>query len=87
MTAQRYKDIKSHGSPELLNQVKNGEIKINTAHRKLGKEIIKQLNKADKIYDYLEKNLKTIEPGSEEEKLLRSILSQLESLKLKCLRK
>ena len=49
-TMNKYMQVKRDGSPELVEKVKNGELKIGTAHRMLGKEIIKQLKLADKMY-------------------------------------
>jgi len=49
-----YMQIKEHGSPQLLEQVQSGELKIGTAHRLLTKEILKQLNHVDKILRYIE---------------------------------
>ena len=47
-TVQNYMEVTKHGSPELIEGVKSGELKIGTAHRLLDKEITKQLNLADK---------------------------------------
>ena len=55
-TVQRYMEVAKHGSPELLEQVKSGELKINTARRLLDKEVMKRLKHADKLYDYIEEN-------------------------------
>jgi len=59
-TLHRYMDIKQNGSPELVNRVKSGELKIGTAHRMLGKEILKQLRNADKMYKFLTDTLQSI---------------------------
>ncbi|MCL2362407.1 MAG: hypothetical protein FWC73_11420 [Defluviitaleaceae bacterium] len=50
-----YLQIKDHGSPELLSQVQSGQLKIGTAHRLLPKEILRQLDFADKIYNFIAK--------------------------------
>jgi len=52
-TLQRYMQIKDHGSPELLGKVHSGELKIGTAHRLLEKEILKQLNQANKMIKFI----------------------------------
>ena len=52
-TLYSYTQVKEHGSPELLASVQSGELKINTAHRLLTKEIIKQLSRADKMYKFI----------------------------------
>ena len=49
----KYMQIKEHGSPELLEQVQSGKLKIGTAHRLLTKEILKQLNLADKRLKFI----------------------------------
>jgi len=49
----QYMQIKEHGSPQLLEKVKSGELKIGTAHRLLEKEIIKQLSQASKIVNFI----------------------------------
>jgi len=50
-TLYNYKQLKKHGPPELLDQVKSGKLKIGTAHRIL--ETNKQLRKASKMYEYI----------------------------------
>ena len=50
-TFSRYTQVKEHAPPELLDQVKSGQIKIGTAHRIL--ETNKQLRKANKMYEYI----------------------------------
>jgi len=52
-----YMQIKNSGKPHLMEQVKNGELKIGTAHRMLMSEIEKQLNQGDKILAYIKKHL------------------------------
>lgn len=54
-TFYRYMEVKDHGSPELLAGVQSGQMKIGTAHRLLAKEILKQLSRADKMYNFLAK--------------------------------
>lgn len=48
--------IKENGSPQLLESVKNGELKIGTAHRLLSNEISAQLRLAGKMYKFIAKN-------------------------------
>ena len=50
-TFSRYTQLKEHAPPELLDQVKSGQLKIGTAHRIL--ETNKQLRKANKWYEYI----------------------------------
>jgi len=52
-TLYSYMRIKTDGSPELLEKVKTGEIKIGTAYRMLANEIDKQLNQAEKWHTYI----------------------------------
>jgi len=52
-TLERYMHIREDGSPELLEQVKRGEVKIGTAFKMLSREIVKQLRGADKYYTYI----------------------------------
>jgi len=56
-TLNSYLEVKQHASPELLAQVKSGKVKINTARRMLAKEVLKQLSRADKMYNFIEKTL------------------------------
>jgi len=56
-TLNSYLEVKQHASPELLAQVKSGKVKIGTARRMLTKEVLKQLNRADKMYKFIEDTL------------------------------
>jgi len=49
-----YLQIKQHGSPQLLEKVKSGELKIGTAHRILTKEVLKQLTQVDKMLKFIQ---------------------------------
>ena len=49
-----YMQIKEHGSPALINKVQSGELKVNTAHRLLPKEILKQLTLAGKMLKFIQ---------------------------------
>ena len=55
-TVQNYMEVAKHGTPELLESVKSGDMKIKTAYRLLDKEVMKRLKHADKLYDYIEAN-------------------------------
>ena len=48
-----YTQIKEQGSPQLLESVQSGALKIGTAHRLLTKEILKQLTRAGKMYKFI----------------------------------
>ena len=78
-TVQNYMEIAKHGPPELLEQVKRGELKIGKAHNYLHKEMVKRFNLADKEIAYLEKNL-PIEGDDEANKILYAKLVELEQL-------
>jgi len=52
-TLYRYMRIREDGGTELLDKVKNGEIKIGSAYQMLTKEIEKRLKQADKWYAYI----------------------------------
>ena len=54
-TLHNYKQLSKH--PQLLEKVKSGELKIDTAHRLLEKEILKQLRQADKLYRLIERHI------------------------------
>jgi len=71
-TLYNYMQIKQNAGPKLLSRVQSGEIKIGTAHRMLGKEILKQLRHADKAYAFIAKNIDC--DGSDE---IRGRLSEL----------
>jgi len=71
-----YLQVKKSGNQALLSQVQEGKLKIGTAHRMLGKEIQKQLTRADRMYSYIFDTLPTItDPKAKEE-----ILSRLSNL-------
>ena len=56
-TFYNYLKIKETANPKLLTRIQSGEVKINTIHRVLGKELTKQLTRADKMYRYIANNL------------------------------
>ena len=60
-TLHMYTQILKHGSPQLIEAVKTGQLKIGTAHRLLEPEILKQLKHADKLYRVVKRILPTIE--------------------------
>ena len=53
-TVHAYNQIKKHGTPELIQAVKNGDMKINTAYRQLDTPNMKLLKRADKWLRYIE---------------------------------
>ncbi|MCL2197554.1 MAG: hypothetical protein FWB80_01390 [Defluviitaleaceae bacterium] len=73
-----YMQIKNEGSPELLEKVKSGEMKIGSAHRLLGKQILKELKLADGMYKYILANIPT-----EDEEVNRVIYEGLAELREK----
>ena len=75
-TLYNYLDIKANASPEILEQVMAGEMKIGTAHRTLEKEIIKRMRFIDKIYKGLAMHLPI--PGGTEANV--EITTQLTAL-------
>ena len=56
-TVHRYTQITKQGSPEFIEKVKSGELKINTAHHLLPAEILKQLKHADNMYRFIKKHV------------------------------
>jgi len=50
-TLHRYMQVKEHGSPNLLEHMQSGRLKITTAHRVL--EVRKQLKRANKMYKFI----------------------------------
>ena len=73
-TLQNYFEVKQHASPELLTQVKSGKVKISTAHRILTKEVLKQLNRADKMYSYIESTLQASNDNAFEGPVCKDVL-------------
>jgi len=71
-----YMQIKEHGSPELLEQVQSGALKVGTAHRLLTKEILKQLSVADKMLQFI----KDAKPAEGYEAVDREIHGRLVNL-------
>ena len=82
-TLYRYMRIKEDGSPELLEKVINGEVKIGTAYRMLATEIEKQFNQADKWHAYIKQRApfnKDDETDREINKRLAALDGQLQAL-------
>lgn len=78
-TFSRYTQIQKEGSPLLAEKVKSGEIKIGTAHRLLGKELIKQLKIADGMYRFIKENI----PLEDDDETNRAIYQGLHDLQKK----
>jgi len=82
-TLYNYLQIKEYGSPELVDQVKAGKVKIGTAHKRLGKEILKELRIADKMFAVIQGHLPHItDPDTDQEIRVRlaGLYMQLEAL-------
>ena len=75
-TLYNYMQIRENAAPELLNKVKQGEVKINTAHRILTKEIMKNLHLADCMYTYIAENM----PYITDEDACREVKQRLDTL-------
>jgi hypothetical protein len=56
-TFSRYNQIKAEATPQLLEKVQSGEMKIGTAHNLLGKQLIKQLKLAEGMVKFIAKNI------------------------------
>jgi len=86
-TLDRYMHIREDGSPELLEQVKRGEVKIGTAFNMLSREIVKQLRGADKYYTYIAEHAPfendSVANGRVHEEL-KGLARQLRELITKC---
>jgi len=52
-TLHNYMQIKENGGPQLLEQVKSGELKIGAAHRLLEKEVLAELRRIDGMYNFI----------------------------------
>ena len=88
MTFHRYTQVKDQASPQLLNCVQSGDIKIGTAHRLLPNEILKQLGQIDKKYKFManaipQQGLQAANPGlhhdlSQLAETLRELINKLE---------
>ena len=75
-TIHNYLQLSKHGNPDLLYKVQSGNLKINTAHRLLPKEIQKQLNRANRQYRYI----KSRYPLKDDDAANQEIKTQLEDL-------
>ena len=78
-----YMQIKEHGSPQLIEQVQNGELKINTAYNLLTKQVLKQLTQIDKLLNFIKlaappEGYKTADP--EIHKKLQNLSTQYKQL-------
>jgi hypothetical protein len=81
-TVQNYNQVKKHGSPELLEQVKSGKIKIGKARKMLDSntQIFKQLKAADKALVELKEFL-TNEAPDENDQLYERLEKVAEKMK------
>ena len=75
-TLYNYMQIKKDGSPELVEKVRNGELKIGTAHRMLAKEMIRQLKLADKMYKVIGKYI----PFEDNDEVNEDVYNRLKKL-------
>jgi len=53
----RYMDIIENGTPQLIEAVKSGKMKIGTAHRLLPKQMLKELREASKMYKFIAEHI------------------------------
>jgi len=85
-TLHRYAEIKANATPEVLEQVMSGEVKIGTAHRMLAKEILKDLKRANKMYKYIINRMpphnskELVMPGTPMHGRLAGLSSQIKEL-------
>ena len=65
-TLHRYNQIKKHGSPELLENVKSGKLKIGTAYKMLNtdSQLYKEMKAADKVFASAKELLATTDPAT-----------------------
>ena len=85
-TMHNYMEVTKQAPPSLLNAVKSGKLRINTAHRLLDKEIKKQLAIADQKLRFIEQNYPLKGEGSEAanqaiREQLMELLTHLNALK------
>ena len=78
-TVKRYVQIKKQASPELLEKVQSGEIKIGTAHRLLESQIQKQLKHINKLYRFIEKHV-PIQDDEAANQLIHSRIMDLQKI-------
>ena len=70
-----YRQIMKEGCPELIEAVKGGKLKIGTAYRMLPSQIEKQLDKVDKIYEYIYNYLPAIKDKEEKADVRNKLLA------------
>ena len=78
-TVRRYMQISKEGTPELQEKVKTGQMKINTAHRLLDRQVEKDMKRMDGLFRYIEKNIHLITSKADRE-LLDSRLAVVQKL-------
>jgi len=76
-TLHRYMKVREHGSPQLLEQVQSGQLKIKTAHRIL--EVQKQLKRANKMYKCIAGEV-PFKNDNEANQIIHNRLAQLSAL-------
>ena len=73
----RYKQIMEQGSPALIEAVKSGKLKIGTAYKMLPTQVLKQLDRANKMYAYVQDYL----PSITDEREKADVEKQISALK------
>ena len=73
-TLVRYQKVMQQGSPKLIEAVQSGKLKIGFAYRMLPSQVEKQLEQADKMYEYIQKYLPTVKDEREKEDINRQLL-------------
>jgi len=76
----RYKQIMEQGSPKLIEAVQSGKLKIGAAQRMLPRQIEKQLEQVDKLYEHIKMHLPTITDEEEKEEIRGRLLGLREQL-------
>jgi len=73
-TLHNYLQIKKDGDPTLIEKVQSGELKIGTAHKMLGAQMINRLKFCDKTHKYIAKH------APEDDKEVNTRLAGLKNL-------
>ena len=80
---ERYWRVKSEGCLKLLEKVASGELSIHTAHRMLPGEVMKDLQKADKVFEYVAERVPLLNQD-EANRVIRDRLQRI-TFDLRCL--
>jgi hypothetical protein len=76
-TFQNYQVVRENADPELLEQVKQGEVKIGTAYRMLASDTVKKFNEIAKTYTFIGEHI----PFKDNDEVNREMYTRLKAMR------